>query len=154
MAAASCTVSWHVQPRFARQVRRRPLTALARRTLAAEGAPSPSVLSVAIIDDRSMRELNSRYRHVDAATDVLSFTADAGDGFIAPPEASRHLGDVAISYETAERQAREAGREIEDELAHLLVHGILHILGYDHESTGEARAMRKRENALLGTAAH
>lgn len=154
MAASSFAVSWHVEPQFARRVRRRPLTSLARRALAAEGAPSPSELSVAIIDDRSMRELNSRYRHVDAATDVLSFAAGTGDGFVTPPRATAHLGDVAISYDTAERQAREAGHDIEDELAHLLVHGILHILGYDHESTGEARAMREREEALLGKAAH
>lgn len=154
MAASSFTVSWHVEPQFARRVRRRPLISLARRALAVEGAPAPSELSVAIIDDRSMRELNSRYRHVDATTDVLSFAAEAGDGFVTPPRAMAHLGDVAISYDTAERQAREAGRDIEDELAHLLVHGILHILGYDHESTGEARAMREREEALLGKAAH
>lgn len=154
MAASSFTVSWHVEPQFVRRVSRRTLTSLARRALAAEGAPAPSELSIAIIDDRSMRELNSRFRHVDAATDVLSFAAGTGDGFVTPPRAMAHLGDVAISYDTAERQAREAGRDIEDELAHLLAHGILHILGYDHEATAEARAMREREDALLGKAAH
>ena len=64
------------------------------------------------------------------------------------------MGEIVISYPTAARQAEEAGHTVDEELAHLLVHGILHLLGYDHESRADARRMRAREEALLGRAAH
>ena len=152
--AAGYAIAWHVEPPFARWVRRRALTALARRALTAEAAPVPAQLSIAIIDDETVRELNRRYRGVDAPTDVLSFDLEDGDAFVAPPEGARQLGEIVISYPTAARQADEAGHAIDEELAHLLVHGVLHLLGYDHGSPKEARAMHEREEALLGRPAH
>ncbi len=154
MAAGDYTIAWHVAPPFARRVRRRALTALARRALTAEAAPVPAQLSIAIIDDETIRELNRRYRGVDAPTDVLSFDLKDEDAFVAPPKGARQLGEIVISYPTAARQAGEAGHAIDDELAHLLVHGVLHLLGYDHKSPKEARAMQKREETLLGRPAH
>lgn len=148
--AAPYRLFWYVAPAFARRVRRRALGALARRALAAEGAPGLTELSVVITDDATVRDLNRRYRGEDAPTDVLSFDL-RGDGFAGN---DRLLGEVIISFETAARQSKAAGHPIEDELAHLLVHGVLHLLGYDHESPREARAMRAREEALLGRRAH
>ena len=154
MPAPAYRVTFTVAPPYRPRVRVRSLAALVRRALASEGAPQPLVVSVAITDDETVRELNRRYRGEDASTDVLSFGLDSDEKFVAVPGADVQLGDVVISYPTARRQAREAGHSLDDELAHLLVHGVLHLLGYDHETPREAKAMRAREEALLGRAAH
>ena len=145
-------IALHVDAPFMRHVRRRPLSALARRVLAGEDVPQPGEVSIVITDDGRVRALNWRFRHVDAPTDVLSFGLDAGEGFPLPPGRVPLLGEIVISYPTAARQAAEAGQSVENELAHLLVHGVLHLLDYDHETPQEARAMRAREEALLGFA--
>jgi len=153
MPAAAHRIVLHVDPPFARAIRRRPLTALARRVLAAEPASGPVELSIAVTDDETVRALNRRYRREDAPTDVLSFSLEERAGF--PPAAGpRPLGEVVISYQTARRQGDAAGHSVDDELAHLLTHGILHLLGYDHERPAEAREMRAREEALLGRSLH
>ena len=154
MARAPYTIAFSIEATFARRVRRRALATLARRALADESALAPAELGVVITDDETVRELNRRYRGVDAPTDVLSFELGADDGFVTPPGSARQLGEIVISYPTAARQAEAAGHAVEEELAHLLVHGLLHLLGYDHESTREARAMRAREETLLGRTAH
>jgi probable rRNA maturation factor len=130
------------------------LRSLARRLLASEGVAEPAQLSVLLTDDAAIRRLNRDYRGTDAATDVLSFAQREGEQFAFASSEPAHLGDVAISLETAERQAAERGVALGDELAHLLVHGILHLLGYDHERPAEARLMRSREEAILGSGAH
>lgn len=154
MGSPGYVLAFHIESAFDRQVRRRALATLARRALAAEGTPKPVKLSVSITDDETVRALNRRYRDADAPTDVLSFGLDDHDAFVTPPGNIRELGEVVISYPTAARQAEAADHAIDDELAHLLVHGVLHLLGYDHESTQEAKAMRAREDELLGRAAH
>ena len=107
-----------------------------------------------ITDDATVQELNRRYRGLDEPTDVLSFEMGEDPSFVAESKSAPLLGEVVISYQTAARQAEEAGHDVEGELAHLLVHGVLHLLGYDHESTADALAMRAREESLLGRAAH
>jgi probable rRNA maturation factor len=154
MAAPGYSANLSIDPAFARRVQRRTLAALARRALAAESVPAPAELSVVITDDETVRDLNRRYRGVDTPTDVLSFELANADGFVAPPGSARLIGEIVISYPTAARQAQEAGHEIDQELAHLLVHGILHLVGHDHETPEEALAMRAREESLLGYAAH
>lgn len=144
----------NVEPAFSKLLRRRPLSALARRTLDSEGVVPPAEVSVVITDDAQVHELNQRYRGVDAPTDVLSFGLDDDAGFVSPPGSARQLGEVVIAYPTAVRQAARARHGIDEELAHLLVHGLLHLLGYDHELPKEARLMRAREEALLGHAPH
>ncbi len=134
-------------------VQKRRIAALARRVLAAEQVRAPAELSIAITEDTTVRELNRRYRGVDAPTDVLSFASGEAD-FVVPPGRARQLGEIVISHQTARRQAEDAGHPVETELAHLLVHGILHLLGHDHESPAEARSMRAREEALLGRTLH
>jgi len=100
---------------------------------------------VLLVGDRTMSRLNKRYRGVDGSTDVLSFPMREGPFTSLSPDL---LGDVVISAETAYRQAREAGRSLREELAALLVHGILHLLGYDHQTPSGARTMKRLEGRL------
>ncbi len=102
-------------------------------------------LSVVLVSDREMQALNRRWRRRDRPTDVLSFAQREGAG--GAPDGL--LGDVVISLDTARRQAREQGESLGREADRLLVHGLLHLLGYDHErSASEARRMQRRERAL------
>ncbi len=104
-------------------------------------------LSVLFVGDRAMRTLNRRYRGRDETTDVLSFSLREGKFPGVQPDL---LGDIVISLPTAARQAAEAGHSLVREIDILLVHGFLHLLGYDHErGGGEARRMKQRERRLL-----
>jgi probable rRNA maturation factor len=111
---------------------------LAERTLSALGFID-SELSVTIVGDRSIRSLNRDYRGFDKPTNVLSFSMSEGDF---PDLNSQLLGDVVISADTAFREAQEQGITFFDRLGFLLLHGILHVTGYDHERSGEAEAKR------------
>jgi probable rRNA maturation factor len=97
----------------------------ATRALGAVGNSDASA-TIAFVSDKRIRELNRQFRDVDKATDVLSFPAGG-------PDASE-LGDIAISVETAAAQAKESGLSFEDEIAQLILHGLLHLAGYDHET--------------------
>ncbi|MDA0770718.1 MAG: rRNA maturation RNase YbeY [SAR202 cluster bacterium Casp-Chloro-G4] len=125
-------------------------------------------LSLVIADDDTVRELNRTYRGLDQTTDVLSFAFDNqgeyyGEGsppsdwtedveFILPTSVDVGLGEVIISYPQALRQATEAGRDVNDELAHLTTHGILHLLGHDHMVDAEQEVMAAKETAILAEA--
>ncbi|MFZ5861842.1 MAG: rRNA maturation RNase YbeY [Nitrospirota bacterium] len=103
-------------------------------------------LSLAFVDDAQMRLLNAAYRRINAPTDVLAFAMTEGRFSEINPQV---LGDVVISAETAAYRAKHDGRPLRDEVNALLVHGILHLLGYDHErSPSDARVMRAKERAL------
>jgi rRNA maturation RNase YbeY len=116
----------------------------ARRVLRALGLPHAE-LSILLVSDAEMRRLNRAYRGVDRATDVLAFAQREGPAG-AP---AGLLGDVVISVDTARRQAAGQGATLGREGERLLVHGVLHLLGYDHErSAAETRRMRRRERAL------
>ena len=130
------------------------LERLASRALEAEAVAPPAELSILLADDATIHELNRTYRDTDSPTDVLSFAQGEGEAFAQPEGAARHLGDVAISVDTARRQAAEYGVALQDELSHLLVHGILHLLGYDHQEQDDAAAMRLQEERVLGVAHH
>ncbi|KAB2966345.1 MAG: rRNA maturation RNase YbeY [Thermoanaerobaculia bacterium] len=97
--------------------------------LLAELAPEADSLAIRFVGDRAMRELNRRYRGLDATTDVLSFPGAAS------PE-GRHLGDVVVSVPQATRQAEARGHRAAREIRLLALHGVLHCLGYDHETDG------------------
>ncbi len=119
-----------------------------------EGITTPTEVSVRVSDDDELHDLNREYRNVDRPTDVLSFAAedddDNGPQFVLPPDAPRYLGDIAISYERVLEQARDYGHSAARELAYLTAHGVLHLLGYDHElGEAEAAAMREREEAAM-----
>jgi probable rRNA maturation factor len=101
-------------------------------------------LSIALIGNAEMQKLNAQYRKKDYATDVLSFPAAEG-----LPSGLRMLGDVVISVDKAKEQAGERGRTLEQEMITLLIHGIVHLLGYDHErSAQDARLMSRLEKKL------
>jgi probable rRNA maturation factor len=104
-------------------------------------------LSIVIVDDREITQLNRQYFHRNRPTNVISFPMEGGD------PASLHskvLGDVVISAETAKRQAEEAGGKAKDEILFLLIHGVLHLAGYDHEGTADERKkMEAKEKELF-----
>jgi probable rRNA maturation factor len=129
------------------------LQELARAVLRAEQVP-PSELSILLTGDEVLRELNRTYRGIDLPTDVLSFAQGDGTQLARPDGTPAHLGDVVVSVETARRQAKEYGQSLDDEARHLLVHGVLHLLGYDHETPEDAARMKSREEAFLGGAHH
>ncbi|MCH8051858.1 MAG: rRNA maturation RNase YbeY [Chloroflexi bacterium] len=140
-----------IEPNFARRVQADWLTGVARITLEHEDI-GDCQLSVAVTTDAEIHALNRRYAAEDGPTDVLAFSQEEGESFVAPPDQLRHLGDVIISLETAERQAADAGHDLDAEMAHLLAHGVLHLLGYDHAAPDEERQMRERERAVLAKA--
>lgn len=120
---------------------------LAMFVLTMESVPDETELSVALVDDAEMAHLNLQYRAIEGPTDVLSFGCD--DPCPAPGDEPITLGDVVIAPAVAERQAVELGHSVEHELDVLLVHGVLHLLGYDHEAPDDAGAMDARQAALL-----
>ncbi|MBP2649682.1 MAG: metalloprotease ybeY [Firmicutes bacterium] len=137
---------------------KKPITAQMEKTVTAVLSKAAEVLaidehtevSVVFVDDEYIRELNRDYRGKDMATDVLSFALDEGDepAVLDGPEESL-LGDIIISIETAERQAEEYGHSLDRELAYLTVHGMLHLVGYDHEDEQDKVKMRQQEENIL-----
>ena len=119
--------------------------ASARAVLKALGH-TRSELSVALVDDAEMRELNTAWRGKPRPTDVLSFSLLEGEG---AEHRQSLLGDVVISVETARAQARQRHRSLADEITRLLIHGTLHLLGFDHERAAEARLMQAEERRVL-----
>ena len=101
-----------------------------------------SSVTVAFVSDKKIRELNLKFRRIDKATDVLSFPSDSSDG---------EIGDIAISIETAARQAKQSGLTLDGEISQLLLHGLLHLSGYDHETdNGEMNRLELRLRKKLG----
>ena len=103
--------------------------------------------SVMLTDDAQIRELNRTWRDKDKPTNVLSFPAPEQPGLDGP----RHLGDIALAYETLVRESEEESKELAHHFAHLIVHGVLHLLGYDHEVEAEADIMEALEVKALAT---
>lgn len=127
------------------------LKAVITAALAAEGVDGTVILTLTFVDDEEIQAINAEHRGVDRATDVLSFSLvdDPDLSFALPEDEPRELGDVVISYPRAVAQAEEYGHSVEREVAYLTVHGVLHILGHDHEIPEEQAAMREREEAAL-----
>lgn len=132
------------------------LSAVVVEALAPDFDPDDVEIGLTLVDDDSMARLNDEYRAVDGPTDVLSFPMwtreQLSEMRLVPdkyPERPLLLGDVVISLETARRQADEYGHSFGRELAFLLVHGVLHLLGYEHDNDQSRAEMRKREEAVL-----
>jgi probable rRNA maturation factor len=143
---------------YARRISAKLVREVVEKAVEKEGWEQPVTVDVLLVSDAEMQEINATRRGIDEATDVLSFptlevTPGGGltsDFFVLPPDAKQHLGDVVISFMRVEAQAEEAGHSKERELAFLTVHGILHILGYDHDTDEKRRQMRRREEEILG----
>ena len=106
-------------------------------------------VSLVFVDDDYIHGLNAQYRGVDAPTDVLSFAMQEGDPMPGPDEENIILGDVVISLQAAERQAGEYGHSFRREAVYLTVHGVLHLLGYDHLNKDDRAIMRQKEEGVL-----
>jgi probable rRNA maturation factor len=114
-----------------------------------EGA---SAISLTLVSDAAIRELNREHRGKDAATDVLSFPLDPDERSDAQ-DPERLLGDVVISVDTARRQAADYDAELQAEIYRLLIHGVLHVLGHDHEESQEREVMTREERRLASVIA-
>ena len=118
------------------------------KALLREVNEADSGLSISLVDDREIQELNREHRGKDKPTDVLSFPLYEGSGDPEPHTPERLLGDVVISVDTARRQAAEYDAPLQNEVYRLLIHGILHVLGHDHEQPEERAAMEAEERRL------
>ena len=129
---------------------------IARETIAAaaseSGAGSEGIVSLCLADDAALRALNLRWRGIDKPTNVLSFPS-AGPAFpLTRPDplgAASTLGDIALAYETLAREAEDLGVPLADHYRHLLAHGFLHLIGYDHQTDAEAQRMEGLETRIL-----
>lgn len=111
----------------------------AAAALAEGGAGAGANLTILLTTDKQLQALNRSFRRRDTATNVLSF----------PSEAEGYLGDIAIAYGVAAREAKAAGKALADHVAHLTVHGVLHLMGFDHVTARQARRMEPREVRVL-----
>ena len=111
-----------------------------------DAAPSPlrrggeADVAILLTDDETVRDLNARFRGKDAPTNVLSFPSGMADG---------PLGDIALAYGVCAREAAEQGKPLAHHLSHLVAHGVLHLLGFDHQDEDEAEAMEAQERTVL-----
>jgi len=129
--------AWGALPAAAAKIRR-----AAEAAVQSEGVREGEI-AIALADDPRLRSLNREHRGIDKATNVLSFpAAKTGTG-------GRALGDIVLAYETLAREAEAEHKPLGDHLMHLVVHGTLHLLGFDHASDAEAEAMEARERAIL-----
>lgn len=121
------------------------ITRAAEYALSQEGARGS--VSVAIVGPEEIQRLNREFRKIDSVTDVLTFPAWEGEEIQSPSDG--YLGDIAICYQRAVKQAEEYGHSIEREISFLTIHGILHILGYDHMDEESEKVMFQRQNEIL-----
>lgn len=117
----------------------------ASMTLEIAGEQKNYAITISIGSDEFVHELNKTYRNVDRSTDVLSFSED----YVIPGTSTIYLGDIAISYPTAVTQALEAGHPIVNELSLLTIHGVLHLLGFDHQDEVQKNEMWKLQHQVL-----
>ena len=111
--------------------------------------PTHCEVGITFVSDHKIRQINKQYRNKDEATDVISFALNDGD--TDPEQEQGLLGDIVISAERAYLQAKEYGHSPERELAYLLIHGFLHLLGYDHMQAEDKKIMRENEEYILGS---
>lgn len=127
---------------------------LLRHALKEEGLPGEIELSLTFMDDEAIQEINKTYRGIDAPTDVISFALEEeveGEVAVIGEGMPVVLGDILIAVPTAARQAEEYGHTLEREMGFLALHGLLHLLGYDHMTEEEEQKMFGRQKEILGT---
>jgi probable rRNA maturation factor len=134
-----------IDQNFSDQLEISGLQAVADKVLAITETSLDSEIGLQIIEDAQMQQLNLQYMGINSPTDVLSFPVP----FQNPETGNPYLGDILISYPTAARQAEAAGHPVAEEISLLLVHGILHLLGYDHLTTEDKTAMWDIQDTIL-----
>ena len=146
-------LSIRIEKPFVSLISKQWLRKAVKLTLVYAGISLPVELGLVIAGDGTVHELNRTYRSVDSTTDVIAFALSEGgakaEPFVAPPDDVIHLGEVIVSYPQAKRQAEEQRHPLEKELALLVAHGVLHLLGYDHELPEQARKMKAMESSVL-----
>jgi probable rRNA maturation factor len=145
--AVSVEVSVDCAAWFAACPEAEALAAAAARAALAGAPAGPLVLGLILTDDAEQRRLNRTYRGTDRPTNVLAFPQGGLEG--ARRDAPALLGDVVLAFETVCREAAEQHKPVANHLAHLVVHGVLHLIGFDHENPAEAAAMEAREIKIL-----
>jgi probable rRNA maturation factor len=142
-----------IDKKFQKSLREEWLHRVVEHCLVAQDVGPEVELGLLITDDETVRKLNQEYRGVDEPTDVLSFALverkPGSSPFITPPDDLLHLGEVVISYPQAVRQAAENNHSVEEEVALLVVHGVLHLLGYEHDEPAREQEMRALEKRVL-----
>jgi len=108
-------------------------------------------ISILFTDDKFIKSLNKKYRGINKSTDVLTFNLEEGDLIFPEVDKNKLLGDIVVSVETAQRQANNLNHNLEKELMILLIHGLLHLIGYDHEEDRDNKIMQVKENEILDT---
>lgn len=137
---------------FRGQVQEEWVRQTAETVLASEEISYPVQLSILVTDDETVRQLNHTYRELDETTDVLAFAFQEENGefsFPGPSDGVSQLGEVITSCPQAAGQAEEQRHSLEEEIAVLTIHGVLHLLGYDHEEPEEESEMRRKEAEVL-----
>ena len=146
-------LSIRIEKPFVSLVSKQWLRQAVNLTLIHTGISSPVELGLVIAGDETVHELNRSYRSVDSTTDVIAFALSERGGkaelFVTPPDDIIHLGEIIVSYPQAKRQADEQRHPLERELALLVAHGVLHLLGYDHELPEQEQKMRAMESKVL-----
>ena len=145
-------VTSYVEPHY--PIKKSLLTLVAEATLQAVAVKTKAEVAISIIGDRKMRQLNKKHRGIDTPTDVLAFpyslqTGPPAGGFVTPPSRYLNLGDVIISYPQLLARAAKENTMVDDMARLLVVHGVLHLLGYDHEKPDEAQVMEDLEDKIL-----
>jgi probable rRNA maturation factor len=143
------TVAVHVDEGLKSQVESESLCRAALHTLHDQRIEGACELAVVVTDDETLRELNRRYRGVDAPTDVLAFADESRGPFVVAPGEPRYLGDVVVSFPRAVTQSAEAGHAAQAELQLLVVHGVLHLLGYDDQAEKPRAKMWRVQTHIL-----
>lgn len=133
------------------KINQRKIREVAKKVLQHLKADDKTEVSILFTDDKFISSLNNKYRGIDKPTDVLSFSLLEGADKSPEVESEKLLGDIIISIETAQRQADTLNHSIEKELTVLLIHGLLHLTGYDHEKDQDYKIMREKENEILKT---
>ena len=142
LVTADC---WQAEPDAEAVIER----ALAAAAALVDADVADAELAVMLTDDAGIRTLNRNWRGIDKPTNVLSFPALQTSGLRGPDGAPRMLGDIAIAYETTRREADEEEKPFGHHLSHLVVHGFLHLIGYDHGKDEEAETMEGLERKIL-----
>lgn len=145
-------------PAFMRRLSKTWLREVAEQALESHGDGNPMSISLVIADDETVHTLNRDYRGLDEITDVLAFPLwesreneiQGADGFVLPSEATIPVGEIVVSYPQAARQAREGKKLLRAEIALLIVHGVLHLLGYDHADAQQESRMWAMQDQVLG----
>jgi probable rRNA maturation factor len=145
----SHTVAVRVDDRYKTRVEPGALREAAEATLGHKRVEEAYDLTVVVTGDQVLRELNRRHRGLDRSTDVLAFPNETRGPFVDVPALLRYLGDVIISFPQAETQALEAGNDLSAELQLLVVHGVLHLLGYDDQTQPERTRMWQAQQTVL-----